>query len=83
MKTKNMEPDAGGVRWAPRMSDLDFIDGRLSRASLVQGFPVVQQMFKRYGKTVNPHQKPQALLKELINMHMMGDTPTNTDEHTS
>ncbi|KAK3271070.1 hypothetical protein CYMTET_20560 [Cymbomonas tetramitiformis] len=81
MKTKNAEPEAGEVRRAPWMSDFDFTDERLSRASLMHGFPVVHQMFKRDGKTVNPHQKPQALLKELINVHMMGDDPTNTDEH--
>ncbi|KAK3236449.1 hypothetical protein CYMTET_53417 [Cymbomonas tetramitiformis] len=81
VKNKNAEPEAEASTRAPWMSDFDFMDERLSRASLMQGFPVVQQMFKRDGKTVNPHQKPQALLKELINVHMMGDDPTNTDEN--
>ena len=29
---------------------------------------------------MNPHQKPQALLKELINVHMMGEDPTATND---
>ena len=43
---------------------------------MFQGFPVVLQLYKREGKTVNPHQKPQALLQELIQTHMMGENPT-------
>ncbi|KAK3235236.1 hypothetical protein CYMTET_54562 [Cymbomonas tetramitiformis] len=38
-------------------------------------------MFKRDGKVVNNHQKPQALLMELIQCHMLGDNPGKTDEN--
>ncbi|KAK3235815.1 hypothetical protein CYMTET_53999 [Cymbomonas tetramitiformis] len=64
------------------MSNFDFGEGeRLSRASLLRGFPVVHQMFKREGKVVNNHQKPLALLMELIQCHMLGDNPGKTDEN--
>ena len=54
---------------------------RTSRASLLRGFPVVHQMFKRNKKVVNNHQKPQALLMELIQVHMLGENPGKLDEH--
>ena len=63
------------------MKNFDLGNERLSRASLIQGFPVVQQTYKRDGKTVNPHQKPQALLKEFIEIHMLGEDPTATDDN--
>jgi len=53
---------------------------RDSRSSLIRGFPVVHQMFERDGKTVNNHQKPQALLMELIQVHMLGDNPGKLDD---
>ena len=53
---------------------------RTTRASLMRGFPVVQQMFQRDGKTVNNHQKPQAVLTELIQVHMLGENPGQLDE---
>ncbi|KAK3241315.1 hypothetical protein CYMTET_48908 [Cymbomonas tetramitiformis] len=63
------------------MFNFDFGDGeRLSRASLMRGFPVVHQMYKRDGKVVNNHQKPLALLMELIQCHMLGDNPGKVDE---
>ncbi|KAK3287306.1 hypothetical protein CYMTET_5174 [Cymbomonas tetramitiformis] len=34
-----------------------------------------KSMFKRNGKVVNNHQKPQALLMELIQIHMLGENP--------
>ncbi|KAK3248006.1 hypothetical protein CYMTET_42516 [Cymbomonas tetramitiformis] len=55
--------------------------GRVSRASLLRGFPVVHQMFKRDNKAVNNHQKPQALLMEMIQCHMLGDNPGKMDEN--
>ncbi|KAK3246033.1 hypothetical protein CYMTET_44419 [Cymbomonas tetramitiformis] len=62
--------------------NFDLGDGeRYSRASLLRGFPVVHQMFKREGKVVNNHQKPLALLMELIQCHMLGDNPGKTDEN--
>ncbi|KAK3266122.1 hypothetical protein CYMTET_25225 [Cymbomonas tetramitiformis] len=64
------------------MFNFDFGDGeRLIRASLLRGFPVVQQMYKRDGKVVNNHQKPLALLMELIQCHMLGDNPGKVDEN--
>ena len=54
---------------------------RTSRASLLRGFPVVHQMFKRDGKVVNPHQNPQALLMELIQVRMLGENPDKLDEN--
>ncbi|KAK3243487.1 hypothetical protein CYMTET_46866 [Cymbomonas tetramitiformis] len=52
-----------------------------NEASLLRGFPVVHQMFKRNGRVVNNHQKPQALLMELIQVHMLGENPGKLDEH--
>ncbi|KAK3233681.1 hypothetical protein CYMTET_56038 [Cymbomonas tetramitiformis] len=64
------------------MFNFDLGEGeRYSRASLLRGFPVVHQMYKRDGKVVNNHQKPQALLKELIQCHMLGDNPGKVDEN--
>ncbi|KAK3279685.1 hypothetical protein CYMTET_12441 [Cymbomonas tetramitiformis] len=51
-----------------------------NRASLLRGFPVVHQMYKRDGKVVNNHQKPLALLMELIQCHMLGDNPGKVDD---
>ncbi|KAK3251757.1 hypothetical protein CYMTET_38922 [Cymbomonas tetramitiformis] len=63
------------------MFNFDLGEGeRYSRASLLRGFPVVHQMFKRDGKVVNNHQKPLALLMELIQCHMLGDNPGKVDE---
>jgi hypothetical protein len=81
MKDKAAGMDVADVRRPAWTCDFDFTDERVNRASLIRGFPVVQQMFKRDGKTVNPHQKPQALLTEMINVHMLGDDPTNTDDN--
>ncbi|KAK3252915.1 hypothetical protein CYMTET_37821 [Cymbomonas tetramitiformis] len=38
-------------------------------------------MFKRDNKAVNNHRKPQALLMELIQCHMLGDNPGKMDEN--
>ncbi|KAK3270863.1 hypothetical protein CYMTET_20758 [Cymbomonas tetramitiformis] len=58
------------------MSNFELGDGeRYSRASPMRGFSVVHQMFKHDGIVVNNHQKPQALLMELIQVHMLGDNP--------
>eukprot|EP00854_Cymbomonas_tetramitiformis_P020533 gene20532-biopygen21169 len=73
---------AGGTFKKPQwMSNFELGDGeRYSRASLIRGFLVVHQMFKRDGKVVNNHQKPQALLMELIQVHMLGDNPGKLDD---
>ncbi|KAK3243485.1 hypothetical protein CYMTET_46864 [Cymbomonas tetramitiformis] len=80
---RGSDPEASGEGEARRVDWMKNFDSneRLSRASLIQGFPVVQQMFKRGGKTVNPRQKPQALLKGFIETHMLGEDPTATDEN--
>jgi len=79
---ETVDPDAGKVKPA-WMHDFDLSDSdaeRISRSALLRGFPVVVQHFKRNNKVVNPHQKPQALLKELINVHMKGEDPTATND---
>ncbi|KAK3250333.1 hypothetical protein CYMTET_40273 [Cymbomonas tetramitiformis] len=80
----HVKSDAAGEssKKPERMFNFDFGDGeRLSRASLLRGFPVVHQMYKREGKVVNNHQKPIALLMELIQCHMLGDNPGKVDEN--
>ncbi|KAK3235784.1 hypothetical protein CYMTET_54048 [Cymbomonas tetramitiformis] len=46
-----------------------------SRANVLEGYSVVKQPFRDDGKVVCAHQKPQHLLIELINCHMMGPAP--------
>ncbi|KAK3251308.1 hypothetical protein CYMTET_39327 [Cymbomonas tetramitiformis] len=79
MKAKEADPEIEAVNRPDWMCAFDLSSKqaeKVTRANLFQGFPVVLQLYKREGKTVNPHQKPQALLQELIQTHMMGENPT-------
>ncbi|KAK3275100.1 hypothetical protein CYMTET_16732 [Cymbomonas tetramitiformis] len=62
----------------PWMCDFDFSTKEAeasSRANLLEGYSVVKQPFKDNGRVVCAHQKPQHLLMDLINCHMMGPAP--------
>ncbi|KAK3234146.1 hypothetical protein CYMTET_55575 [Cymbomonas tetramitiformis] len=62
----------------PWMCDFDFSSKDAeagSRANVLEGYSVVKQPYRDDGKVVCAHQKPQHLLIELINCHMMGPAP--------
>ncbi|KAK3252378.1 hypothetical protein CYMTET_38336 [Cymbomonas tetramitiformis] len=62
----------------PWMCDFNFSTKEAeasSRANLLEGYSVVKQPFRDDGKVVCAHQKPQHLLMDLINCHMMGPAP--------
>ncbi|KAK3263655.1 hypothetical protein CYMTET_27542 [Cymbomonas tetramitiformis] len=63
----------------PWMCDFDFSTKEAeasSRANLLEGYSVVKQPFKDNGRVVCAHQKkPQHLLMDLINCHMMRPAP--------
>ena len=78
----DVEPGVQSTRksW---MADFDLDIEHKSRANVLKGFSVVKQPFRLEGKVVCAHQKPQHLLEELINCHMMGPAPFTGVTHNA